>query len=54
MKSPTMPKAHFEKSEGKLGHTSNLKYSSEMGAPEEMDRKNAALADYAKKNKAKN
>jgi hypothetical protein len=54
MKSPTMPKGEFSRSEGKLGNTSNLKYgSSEMGNPGELDRNNQALAAYAKKNKTK-
>lgn len=54
MKSPTMPKGEFSRSEGKLGNTSNLKYgSSEMGNPNELDKNNAMLAAYVKKNKTK-
>lgn len=49
-----LPKEHSEKSEGKLGHTSNMKYTpSEMGNPQELDKANQALAGYAKKNKMK-
>ena len=53
MKSPTMPKDHFEKDQGKLGHTSNLKYATEMGNPGDLDKANKGLADYVKKNKMK-
>lgn len=53
MKSPTMPKEHFESGQGKLGHTSNLKYASEMGNPKDLDKANEGLANYAKKNKMK-
>lgn len=53
MKSPTMPKDEFSRSEGKLGHTSNMKYGSEMGNPRELDKNNEALAAYAKKHKTK-
>lgn len=53
MKSPTMPKEHFEKKEGKLGHTSNMKYSSEFGNPQDLDKANEGLANYAKKHKMK-
>lgn len=53
MKSPTMPKESFEKNQGKLSQTSNLKYASEFGNPEELDRHNEGLASYAKKHKAK-
>lgn len=52
MKSPTMPKGEFSRSEGKLGNTSNLKYS-DMGNVAELDKNNKALADYARKNKTK-
>lgn len=53
MKSATMPKDHFEKSQGKLGHTSNIKYASEMGNPADLDKANQGLANYVKKNKMK-
>ena len=51
MKSTTMPKEHFEKSQGKLGHTSNLKYSGEMTAPSDYDKANQGLSNYVKKHK---
>ncbi len=51
MKLGTPPKEHFERNEGKLGHTCNIKYSSEFGNPKDLDKNNKALADYAKKNK---
>ena len=53
MKSTTMPKEHFTKEEGKLVHTSNLKYATEMGNPADLDKNNKGLADYVKKNKMK-
>lgn len=53
MRSATMPKEHFEKEQGELGHPSNLKYSSEFGNPEDLDKNNKGLADYVKKNKMK-
>jgi hypothetical protein len=49
-----MPKEHYEKGEGKLGHTSNLRYAeSEMGNPQELDRRNSGLASYVKSKKSK-
>lgn len=53
MKSPTMPKDHFVRNEGELGHQSKLKYSTEMGNPQDLDKNNKGLADYVKKNKMK-
>ena len=53
MKSTTMPKEQFTKEQGKLGHTSNLKYATEMGNPADLDKNNKGLADYVKKNKMK-
>lgn len=49
-----LPKDHSEKGQGKLGHGSNLRYAdSEMGNPGELDKRNEALAAYAKKHKSK-
>lgn len=53
MRGAKMPSGHFEKSQGKLGHTSNLKYASEFGNPSDLDKNNKGLADYVKKNKMK-
>lgn len=53
MRGAKMPSGHFEKPQGKLGHTSNLKYASEFGNPSDLDKNNKGLADYVKKNKMK-
>lgn len=46
-------KSHFEKDQGKLGHTCGEKYSSEFGNPKDLDKNNEGLAKYLKKNKMK-
>jgi len=46
-------KSHSEVAQGKLGATSNLKYSSEMGNPGDLDKRSSGLADYVKKNRVK-
>jgi hypothetical protein len=51
MKSPTMPKEHFERNEGELGFQCKLKYATEMGNPADLDKNGKALADYVKKHK---
>ena len=51
--SAKMPSDHHEKQQGKLGHTSNEKYATEMGNPKDLDRANEALASYVRKNKMK-
>ena len=53
MRSAKMPQEKFERSEGKLGHTSNLKYATEFGNPSDLDKANEGLANYAKKHKMK-
>ena len=53
MKSATMPKDHFERSEGELSHESKIKYATEMGNPKDLDKSTKGLADYVKKHKMK-
>lgn len=53
MRSSKMPSDHHEKSQGKLGHTCNEKYATEFGNPQDLDRANEGLANYAKKHKMK-
>lgn len=53
MKGVGGPKEHFERDQGKLNPTSNLKYSSEMGNPQDLDKNSSGLADYVKKNRMK-
>jgi hypothetical protein len=52
MRSPTMPKEHFERHPGDLD-ANNLKYASEFGNPEDLKRSNDALVKYVEKNKMK-
>jgi hypothetical protein len=53
MRGAKMPSEHFEKDQGELGYESKLKYASEFGNPESLDKMTKGLADYAKKNKMK-
>ena len=53
MRNAKMPKEHFEKNEGKLGHTCNEKYATEFGNPKDLDRANEGLVNFVKKNKMK-
>jgi hypothetical protein len=53
MRSATMPKEHFERKEGKLSSESRMKYSSEFGNPNSLDKMTSGLSNYAKKNKMK-
>lgn len=52
MRSATMPKDHFERKESQAP-VSGLKYSSEFGNPQSLDKMNSGLANYVKKNKMK-
>jgi hypothetical protein len=52
MRSPTMPKEHWERDQ-KQSMESNTRYATEFGNPEELDRDQADLAKYVRKNKVK-
>jgi hypothetical protein len=52
MRSPTMPKEHFEKRYDKLD-SADLKYCSEFGAAEEYKKANDGLANFVKKHQMK-
>jgi len=53
MRSAKMPSEQKEVDQGKLGYTSNLKYATEFGNPEDMDRASEGLANYVKKKQMK-
>lgn len=53
MRSPKMPSAHFEHSEGQLNPVCGEKYATEFGNPKDLDKSTAGLANYVKKNKMK-
>ena len=53
MRSARMPAKEFEKDQGELGHTCKLKYATEFGNPQDLDRANKGLADYVRKNQMK-
>lgn len=53
MKSPTMPKEHFEHDMRNL-ESGDAKYASEMGAAKEYDARNTGIIDYIKKHKMNN
>jgi len=48
-----MPKEHWEKSEGELNATSNLKYAGEFSNPSDLEKSTKDLAAYVRKNKMK-
>ena len=48
-----LPREHFEKSEGEMGHESNLKYAGEFSNPHSLDKMTEGLASYVKKNQMK-
>jgi len=52
MRSATLPKEHFERKEPQLDGA-NLKYGSEFGNPQDLDRSNKDLAGYMKKHRMK-
>lgn len=49
-----MPQEGFQKDQGRLTYTSDLKYTpSEMGNPQELSKSTESLASYVKKHKMK-
>lgn len=52
MRSATMPKAHWEKSESQV-MSCDEKYASEFGNPMDLEKSADALASYTKKHKMK-
>ena len=48
-----MSKEHWEKSEGELNATSNLKYAGEFSNPSDLEKSTKDLAAYVRKNKMK-
>ncbi len=54
MKSPTMPKEHFERSYSKMDECIDTRYCSEMNAAEEYHTANKKLANYVKSHAMKN
>ena len=53
MRSATMPKEKFERNEGQLNPVCGLKYATEFGNPEDLDKSSAGLANYVKSHKMK-
>lgn len=53
MRSPTLPKEHFERSEGQLNATSNMKYAGEFSNPQDLEKSTKDLASFVRKNKMK-
>ena len=53
MRSPQMPKEHFEKSEGELNATSNMKYAGEFSNPADLEKSTKDLASYVRNNRMK-
>ena len=52
MKSATLPKDHWERSETNL-ESGREKYATEFGNPEDLKKSNDALVSYAKKHRMK-
>lgn len=53
MKGVGGPKERFEQDEGQLNPVCKLKYATEMGNPQDLDKASSGLADYVKKNQMK-
>jgi hypothetical protein len=53
MRNAQMPKKEFERNEGQLNPTCGLKYATEFGNPEALDKDTKGLADFVKKHQMK-
>jgi hypothetical protein len=53
MRGAKMPGEKFERSEGQPNPVCGLKYATEFGNPQDLDKAGKGLADYVKKNKMK-
>ena len=53
MRSARMPMDHFEKDEGELNATSNLKYAGEFSNPQDLEKSTKDLASFVKKHQMK-
>lgn len=53
MKGAEMPQERFEEKKGQLNPVCGLKYATEMGNPEDLDKNSKGLADYVKSHQMK-
>jgi hypothetical protein len=53
LRSATMPKEQFERNEGQLNPVCGLKYATEFGNPQSLDKMTSGLSNYVKKNQMK-
>ena len=53
MRSARMPSEQFERNEGELNATSNLKYATEFGNPKDLEKSTKDLANFVRKHQMK-
>jgi len=53
MRKAKMPAKEFERNVGELGQTCKIKYATEFGNPESLNKMSEGLASYTRKNKMK-